>query len=411
MIKKILMSCALLVSSFGQIYGMYLMRPYEQMLRPEMRPDYCFQMSLLGEHGFNTLGLDEDGNKVNVLRIWNQDQNALKMLEGFDPASPIGQRRILIGANDDGVRGHFDVHGDLDYQFGCAFSGRLGFCHGLSVSAYLPYYRIKLTNVSWHEKTLNLTADDARVKSYLTNDFFANVAQLGGLNLQGWSRAGIGDLTLMAEWIGDFKQKKDLLHNVRLQARLALLVPTGKKGDEDLIFALPFGNDGAFGLLLGGGLTLTIACYLRLGVDVELTHLFSTTRTRRIKTQRDQTELLLLQKADVLRDYGLLQRFNVYAELYRILGGLSCKVGYQFFRHNDDTFTVCSSQFSTAIANTAKSLEEWTLHNMFFIMSYDGEHDECKKVHPYVSAYVKIPFNGQFMSSFKTVGLMISLDF
>lgn len=411
MMKKILLRSLFLVNSVGSMHGMYIMRPYEQMLRPEMRADYSMQLVLVPEHGFGQTGFDEDGDRINVLKLWHKDQNALKMLEGADPLSPIGQRRILIGANDDGMRGHFEVTGDLDYRFGLAFSGRIGFCHGLSVSAYLPYYSLKLAQVVWREKTLNLTADDARVKHYLTDDFFTNLKQLGGLEVQGWSRSGLGDLTIMGEWIRDFKQKKEFLHNVRLQARCALLVPTGKRADEDLLFAQPFGIDGAFGCLFGGGLTLTIAHYLRTGVDVELTHLFSTMRMRRIKTQKDQTELLLLQKAEALRDYGLLQRFNVYAELYHILNDFSCKIGYQFLRHNDDALSPCSSNFSTAIANTAKNLQEWTLHNMFFMVSYDRKHDTCEKIHPYVSCYVKIPFNGQFMSSFKTVGIEMSLDF
>lgn len=411
MMKKIYLGSFFLVNTITGLSGMHLTRPYERMLLAERRDPFFLQASMFVEHGYGTTGYDDDGHSVNALRIWNNDQNALKMLEGFDPASEIGQLRIQIGANDDGTRGHFTLRGDLDYRFGIGLGAVASLPCDFSLSAYLSFYQLKLHNVLWENKTLNITADDARVRAYLTDDFFAHVRTLGRLELDGWTRSGIGDLTCMAEWRRNFEQKKDFLQNVQLGARIAAIFPTGKKSDEDKIFALAFGNDGAFGGLIGADLLLTVANYLRLGVDVELTHLVSSTRERRIKTHINQTEFLLLQKALALRDYGLTQRFNLSAELHRFFGGLSVKAGYQFLRHGDDTYTVCDNKFSSNVASSAASLQEWTLHNLFLIVSYDGSHDECARTHHYVSAFIKMPFNGQYAVGFKTIGMVFALDF
>ncbi len=395
------------------VQAMFLLRPYEQMVEPEFQKDFCWQFSILPEVGFDTVAFNENGACVNPLQIWNPTQDALKMLEGFDPLSAIGQLRTKIGANDDGVRGHFIVNGDFKYHGGVGFSARKGFPYNLCLGVHMPVYSLALQNVQWINETQNISADDARVRQYLTNDFFTNVFVLGdGLSLQGWKRAGIGDLTLMGEWIQEFEQEKEFLHNVRLQARLGLGFPTGKKADEDKIFALPFGFDGAYSLILGAGLTAEMACYLRAGVYVELTHLFSTTQCRRIKTNINQTELLLLQKFPVLKNYGLLQEFNLYAEFHHFFDGFSAKAGYQFFRRGDDNLVIIGNEFSSNISNTSLQLEEWTLHQLFLIGSYDLlPEDDCRFVHPYVSLFVKLPFNGQFRAQQKTVGAVLSVDF
>ncbi|MCL5875835.1 MAG: hypothetical protein M1114_05170, partial [Candidatus Dependentiae bacterium] len=103
-------------------------------------------------------------------------------------------------------------------------------------------------------------------------------------------------------------------------------LPTGKKQNEDLLMAVPFGYDGAYGIFGGAGIDILLAYIMKLGLDVELLHLFGNTRERRIKTNIDQTELLLLQKVSAYKDWGLYQRFNLYAKVYNCVGGASLKL-------------------------------------------------------------------------------------
>ena len=56
---------------------------------------------------------------------------------------------------------------------------------------------------------------------------------IGGLDISSWSKTGIGDLSLMVEWLRDFPQPKPLLKNVRLNLRGGISIPTGVKKDED----------------------------------------------------------------------------------------------------------------------------------------------------------------------------------
>lgn len=394
---------------------MNILRPYDTLIRPYYDSNLPFQITLYGETGFgSTRAFNECGPVNNVLKVWNCDQNALKMLEGFNVNNAKSQLLIKLNANDNGTRGHFNVCGDLDLDAAIAFAFRYFFYDNWSISAYLPVFAMQLKNVTWQDQTQDITAADMRVKQLLTNNFFSIVKQLGdGLDLQGWKRSGFGDLALFLEWYRDFPQIKPLLKNVRINWRLGLIFPTGRPWDENEIFAVPFGFDKAFSIPFGLGLDITLGSYLKTGIDVQLTHIFGNTRDRRIKTQVDQTELLLLAKTSAYKDFGLIQRFNLYVQFYKFLYGLSFKVGYQFFKKGEDELSLKTNTFSNKIANTAERLQDLTMHNMIVDVIYDfSEHfgDE-PQLRSELSFYARLPFNGKRVALIPALGAVFSIDF
>ncbi len=397
-----------LLSNFS-IFSMSTIKLHEPFIASKWKKDSSFQFSINGYASFDDRAYNDDGDKVNVLRVFDADQNALQMLNGFASSSDIGQLNVLINANDDGTRGHFLLDGNLD-DYVLGFSGRLCLPESFSISLDMPFHHRKLHNVVWQEQTKSLTAADIRLKENLTNDFFAKVKTLsGGLDLEGWQRSGLGDITMLLNWNPDFQQPKPILKNIRLNLRSGLSFPTGKKKNEDKVLAFAFGNDGALGLLFGAGLDATLGSFACIGLDVELTHLFGNKKNRRIKTNEKQTELLLLQKAYSFKDYGLTQKFNLYAQ-WNIVKTLSLKIGYQFIRHGDDRLSLFSQDFSESIANSAISLEEWTMHNIFIVTSYS-----CNKLHnkinPSIKLFAQLPFNGKNSVQLSRLGIQLSINF
>ncbi|MFC1842876.1 hypothetical protein ACFLYU_04425 [Candidatus Dependentiae bacterium] len=431
-------------------FGMNLINYYDTLILPVKNDCSRYQFYATGQTGFSTKSFDECECVSNVLRIWNKDQNALKMLEGFCANTKIGQLRTRLDANDDKIRGHFKVCGDLDVNFAGEIGGWFYFNKEFFVSLQLPIYSMKLKNVSWKDMTKEVSADDFRVKNYLTNNFTNNVKKLGCLDICGWKRSGIGDLAVLFGWRRDFLQEKKLLKNVRLGARAGLTLPTGKKTDEDKLFAFAFGNDGAVGALLGGGLDLTFGSCTRAGLDVQLLYPFGNTKCRRIKTHLCQTDLLFLKKVDTYKSFALTQRFNLYLEFFK--KGFSFKAGYQFMRKGEDILYICSNEFSDDIANTAESLQDWTMHSIVANASYHfwSDYNDCcdcdihgssscgcgscgcgcssgyssdsksfddcdsdceHRVHPYIGLFVKIPFNGMCVSMERTIGITFGIDF
>lgn len=413
MIKKFTKIAAIIlvnVSAFGHAMNL-LHKPYDTLVRPEINLDSCFEVAFWAERGTKpALGFNSEDQRVNVLQIYNPNQDALAMLEGFPVGSPAAQLLAALNATDDGVRGHIVFNGNLNLNYGGVIGAWWFFLPHAWITAYLPVYSARLDDITITDLTQMNTAADFRVKQLLTNNLQSVVATLGnGLSLARWKRTGLGDLNIMAEWLFDYPQERPCLKNVELTGRFGFTFPTGLRTDPDKLFAFPFGYDGAIGLLFAGGLAVDLTAYFRVGFDIQLLHLFGNTRTRRIKTAYDQSDLLLLAKTPAYTDYGLTQRFNLFAQVYHIFGGLSVLAGYQFLKHGRDHLALNSCDYSSNIANSALSLDDWIAHSIEVNVHYDFPEINC--VAPQISVYTRIPFNGRRSALFNAVGVILALDF
>lgn len=392
----------------NNLFGMNIIKPYDVFLRPDIKEGKRFQIFAWTDAGLDARGFNSYNDKVNVLQIWNNDQNAIAMLNGSNPESTIGELRTSLG-DDDGCRGHFCVNGELK-PVGTTIAARYILPYNISLGLYFPVYSMKLDKVTWNDLT---PVTDVIMREDLTNNFAANVKELGCLDICGWRRTGLGDTMLVAEWQGNFKQRKPMLKKVLIDARFALSMPTGLKRDEDKLFAIPFGSDGAWGAMFGGGIDLIWIDCLRAGLDVEITHLFGHNKLRRIKTDFDQTDLLLLQKDYAYKDYGLTQQFTLHGQLFNLLGGLVVDVGYRFIKHGADTLILSGTTFSDKVANSAEQLKECTSHQMLLRVDYDfGFHmREDAAVIPKISLFGYMPFNGKRVAVSPLFGIMATLSF
>jgi hypothetical protein len=412
-LSLVFISVGLLSTPLSAMNIVNTMWPYDTLIRPTFNNLHWWQAAFYAEGGFhNAKGYDNEGSVGNPLRIWNCQQNALAMLEGFPEDSAIGQLRSALLDSDNGIRGRFIVDGDLQLNFATAFAANLYFASDWRIGLYLPVYKMTLKDVNFIDQTPNIDNLDKLVHSLLTDNFAANVQQLGCLDIGGWERTGVGDLTLLIEWFRDFKQNKPFLKMVRVNWRWGIGFPTGLRENENLTFAVPFGYDGAVSMPFGLGLDLTLGSHFKGGIDVQLTQIFGHTRTRRIKTDLQQTELLLLEKTNVFKDSGLVQRFNLYVELYNFLKGLSFSIGYQYLKQGDADYALATQQFSSNIANTSPRLENFTMHHLIPKFIYDfGYHYPDARTRPELGLYMRLPFNGKNVALIPTIGAVASIDF
>jgi len=391
---------------------MNLLQPADTLVRPPYDRHARYNVNMIVETGWQSKNFDDCGPVSSPLHIWQTQQNGLAMLKGFPEGDPANTLSNRLHANDDGVRGHFKVCGDLNIPFAGSLGARFFFSPNWFVSVHLPMYHMRLRNVSFIDQTGDAVDADYRVKTLLTNDFATHVRRLGGMRLGDWARTGIGDVSSTLNWYRDFPQAKELLKNARINWRVGLTLPTGKPTDLDLLFAPGFGYGGV-GLPVGLGLDLMFGGCIQTGLDLQLIHIFGRSEEVRVKTDINQTELLLLQKTCAYRDFGLIQRFNLYIGADKCVKGLSCLVGYQFLKHGADHLALSSNVLSQTIANTAESLKERTAHHIVVNVSYDfAVHTWNKKhAHPYFSVFTRIPFNGKRFASNIFVGWVLSVDF
>lgn len=407
-IKSILYFIALISSD---VIAMNFLRPSDALYWRLWKAEPRFTVKLFAETGIShARAFVHDGCLNNPLNLYGCSQNGIAMLDGFPAGSPINNLRMeLPVSSTDPINGQFLVNGKVHVKGAGAFSARFAWDDQFSVSCHLPFFSMKLDRVHWTDLTQN-----AIVKEDLTSNFFQNVCMLGdGLSLQGWRRTGVGDLVVLAHWMRSFEQQRPLLKQVTLNGRLGLNFPTGLRADEDKILAFPFGYDGAIGVIFAGGLDARLGYYIQVGFDVELLHLFGTTRDRRIKTDEGQTEWLLLAKTCAYKDYGFTQKFSLYVQCDQFISGASLLVGYQFFRHGRDDLWLETQTFSQEVANTSKKLQEWSMHQMLILGTYEAQSVSWRdhELVPSVSVYVRAPVDGKHSVLAPVAGVTVSVAF
>ncbi len=401
------------ISSLGQFNWL---RPYDPLIVPDVEVCSGFQAIAYAEFGVkNATGYNLKGDPTNPLKIWDDTQDALAMLFGFDQSSPEGKLLLQIDASDIPPRGHLNVCGDLKQDWAFALGARYFFWDHLYISAYIPFFGLKLDDVTW----CDLTPDDGdfentQVRTLLTQNLMDVVHEFDPcLRLCGWKRSGAGDLAAFVGFLKDFPQTRPMLENVGLHGRFGFNFPTGKQQEEDLVFAVPFGYDGSGGIFGSAGIDLTYAGFAQVGFDVELLHLFGITKQRRIKIDPAQTELLLLTKACSYKDPGLVQRFNLYGQLFDFFCGASIKLGYQYYKQGGSLLYLKDCLLSQVIANGARNLEQWTMHHIIGVAEYDFSYhlSQDSRFKPSLSFFTRIPIGGSNIALIPTVGLVCSCAF
>ncbi len=422
---KVRLLCLLTLATACQaVPRINLFRPSDRPLMPEPGvPDWCNTLSIGYEGVFHIRAFrgNEDelleidpkacidcDKKACVLKIFQENQNALAALKGFDTDSKPGQLANMFNINDEaGNIGRFCACGDLSIPLNLLLSYRMYFSHGLRLEFHLPVIHAELKDVCW--KPID---DTSLSEQHLDADLLCAVEEVSGLHLGGWKRTGVGDFVMQGVWMRNFMQNRPFLNDVAVQARLGLMFPTGKEQDDDKILAFPFGNDGAWALQFAGGIDLTFCHNLRVGIDAEFIYAFGNTRCRRIKTAANQTDLFFINKVPVYREFGLGQQFNVYLESFDFFDCASFKINYQFLKRNDDRIDIANDRINPDVANNALSLFDWTAHSLIFMARYEPwKHYDTSPVYPSVLAWIKYGFNGKRALLANTVGIQFNLAF
>ncbi len=423
-IKKIKALCFVFLFSNSFLFASFaptnFYRPYDINLRMSDWPDTRFKLGANFEYGRTHRGRNFSEDRCNVLSIYNETESSLAMLMGAKQGSDAYQlANKLIPAysptTDDGVRGHFKLDGRYEgadltfygkYKINDVFSGFL------DAYFYVPVRYMEISEVKWTDQTKNVLNSDMDVHQYLTDNLENIVTSLGGPDLQNWKKTGLSDIVLMLWWYKDFKQMKEHLKNVRVNARFGLSIPSGSVKDEDKTFSLPLGNDGSWGIPMAVALDLDFVYKMRAGLEFELLFLFDETRERRLKIDENQTDYLLLNKGIASRSGGIAWKFNLYVQAQRFLGGLSAMIAYQFDKHDDDKLVSQSNDFSYGVINSAQSLKEWTMQNFIFQLNYDF-FSEFKRswFKPQISFFYKMPITGKRVINPHTIGAQFALNF
>lgn len=389
------------------------------------------EVGVAGMYSERSTGRTVDGQRRNVLMIYDDTQSILAMLrDAVGDMQPKAQAALnsfgfappLV---DDGKRGRISMQGtsrsiDVNLWMRGYFPE---FCRGgrVGLSAFLPVRRREINVRSRQNLTPKNTVPEVLLAHYI-DDLDTQLTSLSNLSIGSYSTTDAGDLVLRADVLyAGFPSETKAIKQFLLLAHLGLSVPTGKKRHEDKALSMPLGTDGAWGMPIGVGVEIDCVKIARFGLYGDVLYLFNKKRVRRLKTSEQQTEFLLINKAAARKEHGLTWQFEAFAQAYRFWLGCSARVAYRFAHHAADTLTTSDANFSEAIINTAKNLQGWTLHTMLFDLSYEflqpasccapGPQARGGTVVPYIGIFANIALDGKAIIDQHAVGARCGVGF
>ena len=379
---------------------------FDPNLIPERRAGEKIKFTFNGATTFSITANNSLKESVNSLQRSFATQDALAMLKGFAPGTEQAQLGQLINIDDDnGTRGHFRVTGDLKIPFFGTFVMSYYFNHGLWLGISIPVLCAKVKNVLWQDLTQNITLDDALTHQYVTDNIAQVVARLGnGLKIGDWSNTGLGNVDIRSGWRGYFAQEKEWLKQVMVGAWIGLLLPTDSRRDESYAVSFYFGTGGAFGIPFGGDLALRFREQFWLGVNLVFVHTFNHSSIRRIQTDLAQTDLLLLQSAPISREFGFIQKYNIFFEPL-IYKGFSLRFAYEHIKEGETKIFVLDEAFSSEVANASLGLDERTINDFIIEAKF------CFDKGPQAMIFGKMPTGGKRSFQVPAIGIQMNYDF
>lgn len=416
MTHRLLVAALLLISTCAvALPPINIFRPSDKFLIPPKPLCSNFQFTASYEGAWHIIGVRDDdfdrlswdARKGNPLQLYQCKQDGIAMLKGFSALDPLGQQAQLCYLLDDNrTYDRYVPCGDFKVPVNAMFAARWHFNYAVTFAIFLQYLEMELKNVHFRPSIKEKSFEEV-----LARGAFDKAIDFGGLDLKGWKRKGVGDLVVQAYWQDNFPQYRPWLRNVAPMVRLGVDCPTGKRQDIDKLLAIPFGNDGSWGVQIAGGLDLYFGSHVKAGFDIELLYLFGHERPARIRTDRGQTDLLFMRKLPAFKEPGLTQQYYLYAQLYDCYG-LAAGVHFQHLRQNESRLYVCSDKFDPFIINDAESLQQWSVNSFIFTLSYDFARF-CKPgwPTPSISGWYKQGLIAERALLANTAGLTFTLSF
>jgi|GEM_PF-813916 len=426
--QLILIVCAITHMTYSDLPPLGLFVPYDINIKQRKPSTGKFQTVVLGENSYTSNGYATDSKEeltfvVNPLQIYEPIQNVVSLYQGFDASGNITQTITspftqlldsIAGGAGGGVsslgNGLFQPSGKLS----CAqlsLGATYGCGQGFYISAYLPFYFAKLSNVNWVYLGDNNLFAGQTIQTELVTNFQDDALKYFDLNIGGWNRKGLGDLAILAEWQRDFPQRRPTLRNVQINGRIGVTFPTAIDNCQNIIMPINFGADGAVGLPFGGGLTLVLGDVVDVGFSGQFWYYWSNEKLRRIKTFPTQTTLLEPILTNTCKQYSIIQNFNLFASVYSFCKRFTVKGLYQYWRKGQDTLIPYSSNFNFDIVNSSRSLDEVTRHQFCVFGTYSPLQGDFHKCIPQFEIFWKGSTNGMRTVVASTYGAQISLVF
>jgi hypothetical protein len=399
--------------------------PYDKYAKRMSCGSKSFKAGVSIEHGIRTNeSFNGDSKKAGAFELYSATQSSRNMLKDTQVTFPAGQDPDgwPNGITLDGPWGDFAVTGYYRQTAGTVW-GQIAIPQEkvpgkVFVGVALPIRQVTTSDVVWTDLT-DATADPMNQTAIdkITGKLSSYVKDVGGLDISAWSEQGAGDLSVFAGWAYDMSPKSTVVTSARTQVSLGAILPTSTERDEDKAFSTAFGHDGSYGVALATAGDISFNNGTRVGSYGDISWFASKARTRRLKTDRTQTELLLLSKGKATLKPGALLKGCLYAK-HPLSNRVSVSLGYKYQHQGKGEYSDIPDGFVLTTVNSHQSLNSWTAHDLVAKLSMrasrvrgNDSDDETRVNQLKLNLFYCYPLGGTHVTRNHIVGGEISAAF
>lgn len=285
------------------------------------------------------------------------------------------------------------------------------FSHGLFMFFYLPVRRLKINHISFTD----LSPDDQIFPNKNTPEWQAVLQNFNpllnnyGINAHPTTSTGVGDLTSYLGWTYNY-QETTTIDFIDFTAMTGFLAPTGKKRNENDLFALPTGYNGHWAIPLCAILSLGCYEWVTVGGYINSLFFFDRDQTMRLKTDSAQSGIIKLASDNVSLHRGPLVNTGLYFKADHVGHGFSFTTAYSFASQQKEHITPKNSNtFDCTTINSDQMLAGWNMHTFNFFLEYDFAR-EGEKIGNRIGLFYNLEIAGARTFNTNTVGGTYGVD-
>ncbi len=303
--------------------------------------------------------------------------NMIGLLQGKMPTTPVltqafnalpsSYQDMMFTGSD--LLGRYSLRLDND-KFGIRGKLRISSCgHGFALTARsgaVCYRQIPcFTDLTPSATLAGFPLEEIiAVQDLLTREGKRNaIAKELGVSLEKVTRTSFEDTHVEASWSGAFRFDDDEgNHAISVTPFIAVgaWIPTGESMNHDILFRLPMGNDGFWGITVEGILNFEFPDTVQVGIGGAVTfHPDDRIRKLRLPTSVNQ-HVLFPCEVCVKQDMGVTWQAHAGLMAKDFVGNLSFYSNYIYTKHQRDEFCVIEGEENAELFLTDKAQREST---------------------------------------------------
>lgn len=322
------------------------------------------------------------GEKTCLLNIYGP-QNMLVLGAGVpnkNPSNPADLALInlaMIPPSDDFAqllfKGKFHIT-----QFDITATQNLA--QGFFLAAHVPYRSLEISCTDYIDLSPQSPecsgCPDVNTPQWQTFlNLFPTILQQYNLNIGSVDKHGIGDVTVQAGWSYSYHNPQIDFFDVTLAA--GVIIPTGLKKRENIVFDLPLGYNGFTGGSLAFDCSVGFFDWITMGGHVGGRFFNTIRKNLRLKTDINQNGFIKLAHGCVCIHHGPIFDIGVFAKADHIIRGFSFLIGYSFIHQKSyQLIPENDSIFNAAIINSDAVYQGWKMDTLHILFEYDFADEE-----------------------------------